>query len=88
MIVVIKKLYICEVNMTTQKTNVMNLELSRVEKVDYKFSYEFALLTGKSELEAHEAAMQKVIKSRKMAEQMKDEVWVNLVTGEKFKTNF
>ena len=66
----------------------MNLELSRSEKALYKFSYEFALQIGKSESEAHEAGMQKVMSSRKMAEQMQDEVWVNLVSGEKIKANF
>ncbi len=66
----------------------MNLELSKSEKVLYKFSYEFALETGKSVAEAHGEALRKVFKTRKMAEDLKDEVWINLVTGEKIKANF
>jgi len=72
----------------TIKTNVMNLELTRTEQVLYKFSYEFALETGKSVEEAHGDALRKVFKTRKMADDLKGEVWVDLSNGNRFKANF
>jgi len=78
--------------MTTTKTTFMNSLLSQVltksEEIIYKYAYEFSLSLGNSVSEAHGDALRKVFSKRKLAQKMQDEVWINLETGEKIKSNF
>lgn len=67
----------------------MNIQMNTSEMTLYNYTVRFGLnYLGMSDNEAHEYGIEKVLKNRKFSEQMKDQTWVDLSTGKKFKANF
>jgi len=56
---------------------------AKVEKILRKQAYNFAIQIGKSEAEAQAEADESILRLNKMVEKQKDEVWVDITTGEK-----
>lgn len=74
---------------STSKPQTMNIQMNTSEMTMYNYTVRFGLnYLGMSDNEAHEYGIEKVLKDRKVSEQMKDQTWVDLSTGKKFKANF
>jgi hypothetical protein len=56
---------------------------AKVEQILRKQAYDFAIMCGKSEAEAQVEADNKIKSVNKVVEQEKNQVWVDITTGEK-----
>ena len=56
---------------------------AKVEQILRKQAYDFAIQIGKSEAEAEAEADNSINNINKMVEKQKNEVWVDITTGEK-----
>ena len=56
---------------------------AKVEQILRKQAYNFAIQIGKSEAEAQAEADESILRINKMVEEQKNEVWVDITTGEK-----
>lgn len=56
---------------------------AKVEQILRKQAYDFAIMIGKSEAEAQVEADNKIKSVNKVVEQEKNQVWVDITTGEK-----
>ena len=56
---------------------------AKVEQILRKQAYNFAIQIGKTEAEAQAEADESILRINKMVEKQKNEVWVDITTGEK-----
>ena len=56
---------------------------AKVEQILRKQAYDFAIQIGKSEAEAQAEADDAITRLNNMVEKQKNEVWVDITTGEK-----
>ena len=56
---------------------------AKVEQILRKQAYNFAKQIGKSDEEAQAEADEAIVRLNKLVEKQKDEVWVDITTGEK-----